>query len=108
MKNRYGSGGGYELDIPEIMFLIFSGLFILFYFADSGFKYFINSFYFFIWYVLRIYPVVSVMYAVNLFLFLTGLHGVYILIFETRLTGSKLKMHDKLEKYREKEKNGRY
>jgi hypothetical protein len=34
---------------------------------------------------------------------MTGLHGLYVRIFEIRVSGSKLRMYNKLEKY-----NGNY
>lgn len=104
--NSYGNGYGYEFDIFELIFLVFSGLFILFYFTDSNFKYFVNSFYLFIGYSFKNYPAVVILYAVNLFMFFAGLHSLYVRIFEIRLTGSKLKMHDKLEKQKENDVNG--
>jgi hypothetical protein len=39
-------------------------------------------------------------------MFFAGAHSLYVRIFEIRLTGSKLKMHNKLEKYKEKEEDG--
>jgi predicted membrane protein len=110
MKNGggYGGGGagqGYELDIAEIMFLVFSGIFVLFYFKDANFKYFINSFYLFIEYAFKFYPAVIILYAFNVLFFLIGLHSAYVRIFETRVSGSKLKMYNKLERYRDKQNN---
>ncbi len=107
MKNTsgYGNGYGYDFDIFELIFLVFSGLFVLFYFTNHNFKYFINSFYIFVGYSFKEYPVIVILYAANLFMFFAGLHSLYIRIFEIRLTGSKLKMHDKLEKQKEKDIN---
>ncbi len=104
MKNTggYGNGYGYEFDIFELIFLAFSGLFTLFYFTNRDFQYFINSFDIFIGYSIKYYPVITILYVLNLFMFFVGLHSLYIRIFEIRLTGSKLKMHDKLEKHKEK------
>ncbi|MCL4533112.1 MAG: hypothetical protein M1502_02465 [Deltaproteobacteria bacterium] len=101
----YGYGGngrrgqGDDLDIVEIAFLVFSGLFALFYFTNLNFKYYINSFYAFIAYSFKVYPADVILYVLNLFLFLAGLHGLYVRIFEIRVSGSKLKMFNKLEKY---------
>ena len=94
-----GEGQGYELDILEIVFLVSCGLFALFYFTNGNFKYCVNSFYIFISYSFRVYSAIIILYAVNLFLLLTGLHGLYVRIFEIRVSGSKLKMYNKLEKY---------
>ncbi len=105
--NNYRNGHDYEFDIVEIIFLVFSGLFILFYFTNHNFKYFINSFYMFIDYSLKNYPIVIILYVANIFLFFICLHSLYIRIFETRLTGSKLKMHNKLERQKETEINGK-
>ncbi len=108
----YGYGGngrvqGDDLDIAEIAFLVFGGLFALFYFTNLNFKYCINSFYAFIAYSLKLYPAVVILYVLNLFLFLAGLHGLYVRIFEIRVSGSKLKMFNKLEKYNgNNEENG--
>ncbi len=108
MKNGYGNGGpaggGYELDILEIMFLVFSAIFALFYFTEEKFKYAVNSFYIFMAYSLKVYTPAITLYAVNLFFFLAGAHGIYVRIFEIRITGSKLKMYDKLNEYNEKRK----
>ncbi|MHB8232589.1 MAG: hypothetical protein ACYDDB_06785 [bacterium] len=103
MKNGSGGGAGqgYDLDILEIMFLVFSGLFVLFYWTNQSFKYFINSFELFALYSFKAYPAVIILYVLNLFFFLTGLHGIYVRIFEIRVSGSKLKMYNKLEKYNE-------
>jgi len=101
-SNNYtgnNNGVNYELDILEIAFLVFSGLFALFYFTNGNFKYCVNSFYVFISYSFRVYTATVILYAVNLLLFLTGLHGLYVRIFEIRVSGSKLKMYNKLEKY---------
>lgn len=106
MKNTNGFGYGYEFDIFELIFLVFSGLFVLFYFTNYDFKYIVNSFYLFIGYSFKRYPVVVILYAANLFMFFAGAHSLYVRIFEIRLTGSKLKMHNKLEKYRENGENG--
>ena len=106
MKNTNGFGSGYEFDIFELIFLVFSGLFVLFYFTNYDFKYTVNSFYLFIGYSFKRYPVVVILYAVNLFMLFAGAHSLYVRIFEIRLTGSKLKMHNKLEKYRENGENG--
>lgn len=102
MNNNYGKSGteqAYELDILEIAFLVFGGLFALFYFTNQNFKYCVNAFYIFISYSFKVYPAIIILYAVNLFLFLAGLHGLYVRIFEIRVSGSKLKMYNKLEKY---------
>ncbi|MDA8299312.1 MAG: hypothetical protein M0Z57_04870 [Deltaproteobacteria bacterium] len=96
-NGRGGQGG--DLDIIEIAFLVFSGLFALFYFTNLNFKYYINSFYAFIAYSFKVYPADVILYVLNLFLFLAGLHGLYVRIFEIRVSGSKLKMFNKLEKY---------
>lgn len=100
-----GAGQGYDLDILEITFLVFSGLFVLFYLTNQNFKYFINCFELFIAYSFKFYPVVLILYAFNLFFFLAGLHGIYVRIFEIRVSGSKLKMYNKLEKYKESSKS---
>ncbi len=107
MKNGSGGGAGqgYDLDILEIAFLVFSGVFVLFYCTNQNFKYFINSFEIFIAYSFKFYPAVLILYAFNLFFFLTGLHGIYVRIFEIRVSGSKLKMYNKLEKYKESGKS---
>ena len=105
-SNNYRGGGkgqGYELDILEIAFLVFCGLFALFYFTNANFEYCVNSFYIFISYSFKVYSAIIILYAVNLFLFMTGLHGLYVRIFEIRVSGSKLRMYNKLEKY-----NGNY
>ncbi len=102
MNNNYGRSGtgqAYEFDILEIAFLVFGGLFALFYFTNQNFKYCVNAFYIFISYSFKFYPAIIILYAVNLFLFLAGLYGLYVRIFEIRVSGSKLKMYNKLEKY---------
>lgn len=103
--NSWQNGNGYEFDIFELMFLVFSGLFILLYFTNRNFKYVIDSFYLFIDYSFNKYPAVVILYGLNLFMFFIGLHSLYVRIFEIRLTGSKLKMHDKLKKQKEKDTN---
>ena len=55
-----GTGQGYELDILEIAFLVFCGLFALFYFTNGNFKYCVNSFYIFISYSFKVYPVIII------------------------------------------------
>ncbi len=111
MKNGYGSGGGtgqgYELDILEIAFLVFSGLFVLFYFTNPNFKYLIDSFYLFIAYSFKFYTAVIILYGFNLFFFLAGLHSLYVRVFEIRVSGSKLKMYNKLEQYNEEKANNK-
>ena len=94
-----GKGHGDDLDIIEIAFLLFGGLFALFYFTDLNFKYYVDSFYAFAAYSFKVYPAVIILYVLNIFLFLAGLHGLYVRIFEIRVSGSKLKMFNKLEKY---------
>ena len=89
----------YELDILEIAFLVFGGLFALFYFTNQNFQYYVNAFYIFISYSFKVYPAAIILYGFNLFFFLAGLHGLYVRIFEIRVSGSKLKMYNKLEKY---------
>ena len=109
-NNNYrggGAGQGYELDILEIVFLVSCGLFALFYFTNGNFKYCVNSFYIFISYSFKVYTAIIILYAVNLFLFLTGLHGLYVGIFEIRVSGSKLRMYNKLEKYSDNYGGGR-
>ncbi|MHB1546628.1 MAG: hypothetical protein ACYCSB_09330 [bacterium] len=106
-NNNYmggGTGQGYELDILEIAFLVFSGLFALFYWTNKNFKYYVNSFYIFISYSFKFYPAVIILYGFNLFFFLAGLHSIYVRIFEIRVSGSKLKMYNKLEQYNETDK----
>ena len=93
------NNNNYELDILEIAFLALGGLFALFYFTNQNFKYYVNAFYIFISYSFKVYPAIIILYAVNLFLFLAGLYGLYVRIFEIRVSGSKLKMYNKLEKY---------
>lgn len=105
--NNYNNAQGYEFDIFELIFLVFIGLFILFYFTSHDFKYFINSFYMFIGYSFKHYPIVMILYVANLFMFFAYFHSLHIRIFETRLTGSKLKMHNKLERQKETETNGK-
>jgi hypothetical protein len=107
MKNGYGSGGaaqGYGPDIIEIAFLVFSGLFALFYWTNQNFKYCVNSFYIFMSYSFKVYPAAIVLYGFNLFFFLAGLHSLYVRVFEIRVSGSKLKMYNKLERYNEIDK----
>lgn len=58
----------------------------------------------FIDYSFENYPVVIILYIANLFMFFACLHSLYIRIFEIRLTGSKLRMHNKLERQKETEK----
>ena len=109
-NNNYrggGAGQGYELDVLGIAFLVFCGLFALFYFTNGNFKYCVNSFYIFISYSFRVYSAIIILYAVNLFLLLTGLHGLYVRIFEIRVSGSKLRMYNKLEKYNDNYGGGR-
>lgn len=98
MKNGGNYNNGNDLDILEIAFLTLTGLFFLFYFTNAEFKYSINAFYLFIGYIFNYYKIVAVLYLFNIFLFLTGVHGMYVRFFEIRLTGAKLKMHNKLEK----------
>lgn len=104
MNGNYTGGGNRQsgdLDIAEIAFLVFGGLFALFYFTDPFFKYCVNSFYAFASYFFKNYTAAGLLYIVNLFLFFAGLHGLYVRIFEMRVSGSKLKMYNKLEKYNE-------
>ncbi len=98
MKNGENYNGRNDLDILEIAFLALTGLFLLFYFTNAEFKYSINAFYLFIGYAFNYYKVVIALYLFNVFLFLIGVHGTYVRFFEIRLTGAKLKMHNKLEK----------
>ncbi len=105
--NNYRSGftgQGYDLDITEIAFIVFSGLFALFYFTNPLFKYYADCFYAFSSYFFKKYTAAAVLYLANLFLFFAGLHGLYVRIFEMRVSGSKLKMYNKLQKYNETDK----
>jgi len=86
-----------ELDILEIAFLCISGLFALFYFSNDTFKYDINCFYTFADYAFGHFTAVFILYLINLYLFFSGIYGLYVIIFEIKVTGAKLKMHDKLE-----------
>jgi hypothetical protein len=86
-----------ELDILEIAFLCVSGLFALFYFSNSKFKYYIDCFYTFAGYAFKHFTVISILYLINLYLFFAGIYGLYVIIFEIKVTGAKLKMHNKLE-----------
>ena len=92
-----------ELDILEIAFLCVSGLFALFYFSNSKFKYYIDCFYIFAGYVFEHFTVVSILYLINLYLFFAGIYGLYVIIFEIKVTGAKLKMHNKLENLKNNE-----
>jgi hypothetical protein len=103
MKSTNNFNHGNELDIAEIAFLTITGLFFIFYFVNPQVKYFVDMFYLFIGYALKHYTVAIILYLFNLFLFLIGAHGLYIRFFEIRLTGSKLKMHNKLEKIKNNE-----
>lgn len=103
MRHSNNFNNGYELDILEIAFLTITGLFLLFYFVNPMVKYFVDTFYLFIGYAFKHYTAVIVLYLLNLFLFLMGIHGLYVRFFEIRLTGSKLKMHNKLEKIKNNE-----
>ncbi|MHB1645416.1 MAG: hypothetical protein EVG15_07760 [Candidatus Acididesulfobacter diazotrophicus] len=93
-SKKYGND---ELDILEIAFLCVSGLFALFYFSNSKFKYYIDCFYTFAGYAFTHFTVVSILYLINLYLFFAGIYGLYVIIFEIKVTGAKLKMHNKLE-----------
>jgi hypothetical protein len=97
MNNYRKYNNNDELDILEIAFLCVSGLFALFYFSNNKFKYYINCFYVFATYVLKHFTAVSVLYLINLYLFFTGIYGLYLIIFDIKVTGAKLKMHNKLE-----------
>jgi uncharacterized membrane protein HdeD (DUF308 family) len=97
MNNSRKYNNNDELDILEIAFLCVSGLFALFYFSNEKFKYYINCFYIFANYAFEHYTAVSILYLINLYLFFSGVYGLYVIIFEIKATGAKLKMHDKLE-----------
>lgn len=96
-------GTGRELDIAEIIFLVFTGLLVLFYFTDRDFRYDAECFYYFAYYSWHYYPFIVLIYIVNLFFLVSWIYGLYIRVFEIRITGAKLKMHDKLENYRNTE-----
>ncbi len=97
MNNSRKYNNDDELDILETAFLCFTGLFALFYFSNVQFKYCINCFCIFASYAFEHYTAVSVLYLINLYLFFSGIYGLYVIIFEIKVTGAKLKMHDKLE-----------
>ncbi len=96
----YKRGGSHDLDLAEVVFLVFSGIFVLLYVTNSYFNFYVYSFYIFFLYSFKKYPTVVILYLINLFMLITGIHGLYVRVFETRLTGSKLKLHSKLERYR--------
>ncbi|MCL5673975.1 MAG: hypothetical protein M1407_05080 [Deltaproteobacteria bacterium] len=97
MGNSKKYGNNDELDILEIAFLCVSGLFALFYFSNSEFKYYIDCFYTFADYAFKYFTFVSILYLINLYLFFAGIYSLYVIIFEIKVTGAKLKMHNKLE-----------
>lgn len=102
MKNLSSNAGARALDIVELIFLVTAGLFALFYFVNAGFRNFINYFYGFSKFAFRNYPYVTALYVINFFIFIAGIHALYVIIFETRITGSKLRMHEKLERFKDR------